>query len=148
MNENSLNKKLTRIDTAIAGIRTAVEKDNIEIEELSTEVNRLKAADPYKYFYYGLEEPDPAQYKYWLPIDATREEAPIKMTYNCTITSKPIRVFNADNTLISRTPTRDINMSATTLRYHLTKDYVVLDNTSTAGAITTSTKSRTIQPRI
>lgn len=64
MNENSLNKKLTRIDTAIAGIRTAVEKDNIEIEELSTEVDKLKAADPYKYFYYGTNAPDPAQYKY------------------------------------------------------------------------------------
>lgn len=134
-----IHKKLTKINTALADIRTVINKENAEIGTISTEVQALKDLDPFKHFYYGMTAPDPTQYKYWLQIDTTKENAPIKMVYDCVIQKRVTNISNSNTATIEcRKPTRDIDMNATSIRYHLTKDYVVLDNTSSAGTLTTS----------
>lgn len=61
------------------------------------------------------------------------------MVYDCVIQKRVTNISNSNTATIEcRKPTRDIDMNATSIRYHLTKDYVVLDNTSSAGTLTTS----------
>lgn len=130
LNSKKYDEQITRLQSAKSTLKTKLNARNDNLHQINNEtideygdfVDSISSDINYDNVSYGLTQPSASNYKYWIPVDTTKQSKPLKMVPKCTLKDTLQNFTATDLTVNDDTSYGNINYTSNNMIR--TKDYI------------------------
>lgn len=130
LNSKKYDEQITRLQSAKSTLKTKLNARNDNLHQINNEtideygdfVDSISSDINYDNVSYGLTQPSASNYKYWIPVDTTKESKPLKMVPKCTL-KDTLQNFTATDLTVNNDASYEY-INYTSSNMIRTKDYI------------------------